>query len=233
VVGAPGVDVRARLSRATAAEILWTMPRLHRTKTASSAPTPSTVRRRFRRGGPEAGAVVVADGTLTELPPTAPPPQAATATTEIGRRPAPSGREMLLVDLGSGLLVLNEARCRMVERMFGVRRDQVNIATVVACLVAAEAAHRRTERFKPSRRPKLADVAIGAGVVRESIYGVAGPSASDTPLAGTLIVLAVLGGLVRQPLVRSAHGMKASSRRLHQAFLGRYGQIVGQRRGAS
>lgn len=137
---------------------------------------------------------------------------------------------MLLVDLRSGLMLMNEARCRTVERMFGVQRDQVNLTMLIGLLVLAESARRRSERYKPSRRPNLADWAIGAGALRESIYGVAGPSATDTPLAGTLIALAILGGLARSPVARSVHGMKTSSRRVHQAFLGRYGHLVGQSR---
>jgi hypothetical protein len=144
--------------------------------------------------------------------------------------PVAGGTRMLLVDLRGGLLLLNEARCRTVERMFGVGRDQVNLTTLVALLVAAEQLRRRAERIRPQRRVSIADYAIGAGAIRESIYGVAGPAASDTSLAGTLIVLAVLGGLVRPPVVKSMRGMKTSSRRLHETFLGRYGHLVSRAR---
>jgi hypothetical protein len=137
---------------------------------------------------------------------------------------------MLLVDLRGGLMLMNEARCRTVERMFGVQRDQVNMTTVIALLVAAEAARHRSQRYKPSRRPNLADWAIGAGALRESVYGVAGPASRDTPLVGTLIAVAILGGLARAPATRSAHAVKASLRRAHQASLGRYGQLVGRSR---
>lgn len=137
---------------------------------------------------------------------------------------------MLLVDLRGGLMLMNEARCRTVERMFGVQRDQVNMTTAIALLVAAEAARRRSQRYKPSRRPNLADWAIGAGALRESIYGVAGPASRDTPLMGTLIAVAILGGLARSPVTRSAHAVRTSMRRAHQASLGRYGHLVGRSR---
>ncbi len=133
---------------------------------------------------------------------------------------------MLLVDLRSGLLLLNEARCRTIEGMFGVSRDQVNLTTLVALLVVAEEIHRRSQKLKPPRRATVSDFAIGAGALRESIYGVAGPASSDRPLAGTLIALAILGGLLRQPVLKSAHGMRSSSRRFHQMFLGRYGHLI-------
>ncbi len=101
---------------------------------------------------------------------------------------------------------------------------------MIALLLVAEQLHRRAERLKPPRRASVADFAIGGGAIRESIYGVAGPASRDTPLAGTLIVIAVLGGLVRPPVVRSFHGMKASSRRMHTMFLGRYGHLIGHSR---
>ena len=137
---------------------------------------------------------------------------------------------MLLVDLRGALLLLNEARCRTVERLFGVRRDQVNLTTVIALLLVADQVHRRTEQLRPGRRVSVTDYAIGAGAIRESIYGIAGPASRDTPLVGTLIVLATLGGLLRPPVIRSIHGMKTSSRRAHTMFLGRYGHLIGHNR---
>ncbi len=150
------------------------------------------------------------------------------ASTAAGQQTG--GTQMLLVDLRGALLLLNEARCRTVERVFGVRRDQVNLTTVIALLVVAEQVHRRTERLKPSRRANVADYAIGVGAIRESILGIAGPASRDTPLVGTLIVLATLGGLLRPPVIRSIHGVKTSSRRAHTMFLGRYGHLVGHSR---
>ncbi len=140
------------------------------------------------------------------------------------------GTKMLLVDLRGGLLLLNEARCRTVERMFGVQRDQVNLTTVIALLLVAEQVRRRTEQLKPGRRVSVADYAIGAGAVRESIYGIAGPASRDAPLVGTLILLAIVGGALRPAVVKSIHGMKTSSRRLHTTFLGRYGHLIGHSR---
>jgi hypothetical protein len=64
------------------------------------------------------------------------------------------------------------------------------------------------------------------GALRESIYGVAGPASRDTPLAGTLVAVAVLGGLARQPVTKGLHGMKASSHKLKGMIRGRYGQLV-------
>jgi len=209
-----------------------------RTKTVSSARTPGSLRRRFRTSGPAAGPLVVQDSVVT-LPPTAPPTQQASAAPagagqtlptapRLGEEPG--GTQMLVVDLWGTLMLVNEARYRTIERMFGVPRDQVNVTTIILALVAAEAIHTRAQKLRPPRRPTIADVAIGTGALRESIYGVAGPASRDTPLVGTLIAMAVLGGLVRPPVARSVRGVKASSRRMHTMFLGRYGHLVGRHR---
>jgi hypothetical protein len=209
-----------------------------RTKTVSSARTPGSLRRRFRTTGPAAGPLVVEDSIVT-LPPTAPPAQHAstpptgvTDTLPTAPRPdgAPGGTRMLEVDLWGTLMLLNEARYRTIERTFGVPRDQVNMTTAILALVVAEAIHTQAVKVRPSRRPTVADASIGLGVLRESIYSVAGPASRDTPLVGSLIALAILGGLVRPPVARSIRGMKASSRRMHTMFLGRYGHLVGHHR---
>jgi hypothetical protein len=228
-------------------------PVARRTKTVTTERTPGSLRRRFRTAGPGAGPPVVEDGVLVTAPlvvedpglvtpaPTAPPvQQASTAAAAAGsgealrapaRRPKPpDGTAMLLVDLRASLMLLNEARCRTIENVFGVPREQVNLTTGILALVLADTIHTRAQKLKPSRRPTVADAAIGVGALRESIYGVAGPASRDTPLVGTLIALAILGGLVRPGVARSIHGMKASSRRMHTMFLGRYGHLVGHHR---
>lgn len=195
----------------------------------SRSPVGTVVRR--CRGGDSLAAVARRTKTVSSSrTPAATPAQLAGVAATGAGAPTAGGTKMLLVDLRGALLVLNEARCRTVERVFGVRRDQVNLTTVIALLLVAEQARRRAERLKPPRRASVADVAIGVGALRESVYGVAGPASRDTPLAGSLIAIAVLGGLVRPPVVRSIHGMRASSRRMHTIFLGRYGHLIGRSR---
>lgn len=166
----------------------------------------------------------------TKTAASAPTPAAEALLAAPVRADPSGGTTMLLVDLRGTLMLLNEARCRTVERVFGVPRDQVNLTTAIVALVLAETIHIRAQGLKPSRRPSVADFAIGVGGLRESIYGVAGPASRDTPLVGTLIAIAILGGLVRPPVIRSFRGIKTSSRRMHTMFLGRYGHLVGQHR---
>ena len=165
----------------------------------------------------------------------------ARRTYESARPPAarpPSGRALLLGDAAGAFLLANEGRYRTLERAFGIRREDANLATAIALLMMASAVYERAHRPEPPRpeppRPQtaaVADLAIGVGALRESIYGVAGPASRDTPLAGTLIALAILADLVRQPAARGLRGVKASSKRVKHLFRGRYGHLVNVGRG--
>jgi len=202
---------------------------------------------------------VLDDAPVIAGAPTAPPVQAAAADPTAGDarptgandsgvasapRPYPPGRPpaaraksgsgtaLLLGDAAGALLLANEARYRTLERVFGIRREDANIATAIGLLTLANAVYERSHRPTVPKPPTaVANFTIGMGALRESIYGVAGPAASDTPLAGTLIAIAVLGGLARQPVTRGVHGMKASSHKLKSMFRGRYGHLVNVERG--
>ena len=200
-----------------------------RTTTTSSAPTPGSLRRRFRRAGTGDGTPVLPDvpPVTGDLPPVAPPPQTVAGAAPPRREP-PGGRELFLIDVGSALAVANEARYRTLEGLFGIKRSDANLLTAVIALMAANSVYEKVAATGPPKPPPIRDVAIGLGVLRESIYGVAGPAASDTPLAGTLIALAVLVGLTREPVTRSLRGMRTSSRRVYRGFRGRYGHLIPQ-----
>jgi hypothetical protein len=120
----------------------------------------------------------------------------------------------------------NEARYRTLEAI-GIRRQDANLATAIGLLMLANAVYERAHRPKPPKpQTAVADISIGVGALRETIYGVAGPASRDTPLGGTLIALAVLGGLARPPLKQGVRELKSSSRRVKQLFRGRYGHLV-------
>ncbi len=172
---------------------------------------------------------------IPDVPPVAPPPQSASrssAATPTPRREPASGRELFLIDASAAFAVANEARCRTLERVFGMQRSDANLLTAILALMVANSVYEKAAAAKPPRAPSIPDLAIGVGALRQSIYGVAGPASRDTPLGGTLIALAVLGGLTREPVVRSVREMRASSRRLHHSFRSRYGHLVGQGSGA-
>jgi hypothetical protein len=186
---------------------------------------------------------VLDDAPVTAGAPAAPPVQAAGAATDSpaaaahvrapGRKQKPpSGRALFLGDAAGAFLLANEARYRTLERAFGIRREDANLATTMGLLTLANAIYERAHRPQaPKPQTAVANFTIGMGVLRESIYGVAGPAAADAPLAGTLIALAVLAGLVRQPAARGIRGAKTASTRLKSTFRGRYGHVVKVGRG--
>ncbi len=133
---------------------------------------------------------------------------------------------LLLTDARVALLVLNDGRYRAMERLFGLPKEQVNVATAVAGLIVAEAIRGRARRLLKGPALSFPEVALGASSLREGLYAVSGQSPSDTPLVGTLIALGVIGSLAR-PVVRTTlNGVRESSRQLHGAFNHRYGHVV-------
>jgi hypothetical protein len=133
------------------------------------------------------------------------------------------GARLLVSDARVALLLLDEARYRVVRRLFGVSRDQSWLVTLIALALIAEAANAKwDEMVRGPGGPTRADVALGAAVVRELLAGIAGPSSRDTPLVGTLVSIAVLGALVRP----AVHGIRASSHRVRHSFNHRYGHLL-------
>jgi len=68
-------------------------------------------------------------------------------------------------------------------------------------------------------------------VLRELVYGAAGPWSRDTPFFGTLVTIAVLGGLTKPVVRASVRSIKDSSRQMRGLFDSRYGRLI--RRGPS
>ncbi len=127
-------------------------------------------------------------------------------------------------------MLANEARYRTLEYLFGVRREQANLATVIALIVLLEAAHDKADRWlRGPGGPTRADVALGAATCRELLYEVSGLDPRDTPLVGTLVAVAVLGGLSGLVLRRSARGITTFSHRAGRSFNHRYGHLIGRR----
>jgi hypothetical protein len=148
---------------------------------------------------------------------------------------APGGARLLLTDTRIGLALLNEARYRTMEQVFGLSKEQVNMATVVGALGVAAAMQARWRRFMEGPPlPPVPDMALGITTFRESVYAVVGPSAADIPLLGTLIAIGVIGSVTRPVVVRGLRGIRVSSQRVsqraHAGFNHRYGHLVGHGR---
>jgi hypothetical protein len=152
------------------------------------------------------------------------------------RRSAVRGGKLLMTDARVAFMVANEARYRALERLLGVRRDQANVMTLVAAVVAVETSQQMAARtrgaVKSHRQRSRSDALIGMATVREGMRAIAGPTAADEPLFGTLVMFAVLAKPTRRAALGAAHRVGASLHHAGAGFRHRYGYIVdpGRRR---
>jgi hypothetical protein len=63
------------------------------------------------------------------------------------------GRRLLLTDLRLAFLFINDARYRAMQRTFGVSREQVNLATVIAVAGLAEALRAQAQKARSAAKP--------------------------------------------------------------------------------
>jgi hypothetical protein len=156
-----------------------------------------------------------------------PPSAGEQPRSAIGRGDEDVGAGLLLSDLRLVLLLLDEARYRVVARLFGVPRDKSVLVSVIALALLAQAARDKAARaFSAPGPPALGDSLIGAAVVKEAVYGLAGALPSDAPFLGTLVAIAVLGRSFRPAVRKSVHGVRASSHRARAGFDDRYGHLI-------
>ncbi len=143
-----------------------------------------------------------------------------------------AGARLLLTDVRVALLLVDQTRHRAVARLFGVSREQSWQVTLIALVLLASAAHDKSDRMlKGPGGPSRSDVMLGAAVLRELLTWIPGPSSRDTPLVGTLVMVALVGAVVRPAVSRAAHDIRTSSHRARHSFNHRYGHLLpGQRR---
>jgi hypothetical protein len=137
------------------------------------------------------------------------------------------GIELLAADARVASLFADEARRRSMLRLFGIpKTDKSGLVTLIALLAAAEAIRRRTENVHRPPNPTLPGVMLGMGLVKEAAYDIAGPWARETPLFGTLLALALMGGTVRLGLRTSTRGVRRLTHQAGSEFAHRYGHLV-------
>lgn len=140
------------------------------------------------------------------------------------------GGRLLVTDVRVAMLLLTDARHRVVERLFGVPSDGSWLVTLVALGIITRATRDKADQMlRGPGGPYLSDFALGAFVLRELLVGTAGPSSRGTPLFGTLVTIAVVGALLRPPLTGTARGIEASLHRVRLAFDRRYGHLISRR----
>jgi hypothetical protein len=92
------------------------------------------------------------------------------------------------------------------------------VVTAALLLGAADGAYEATRRMTGMRlHVSGVDAAVGAIALRDAALGVAGPSARAVPGFGTLVALAILGGIAAPGFRRTAQRMRAAEQRLRAA----------------
>jgi hypothetical protein len=137
----------------------------------------------------------------------------------------PHGPMRLETDLRISFLLLNEARYRTLKALFGIPREQANLATLVLVLVWAEGTQRRARQMvsQPPPSPRPGDSALGIAAARELVQSIAGASSRDTSMFGTLVTVAALGGIALPIVRRSMHAARSGVHDFNAAFRHRYG----------
>ena len=129
--------------------------------------------------------------------------------------------QLFLSDSRLVLAVLNHLRYQALNRVFGTSREQANALTVVLLLGAADGAYEAARRIS-GKRLRVSDVGLGATALREAALAVAGPRARAVPGFGTLVAVALLGGLAAPGLRRMVQRMRAAERRVRRERITRY-----------
>jgi hypothetical protein len=137
------------------------------------------------------------------------------------------GVELLAADARVASLFADEARRRTMYRLFGIpKTDKSGLATLIALLTVAEAARRAMDGMSRPAPPTPIGVLFGIGLVKEAAYGIAGPSARQSPYFGTLLAFALMGASVRLGLRASTRGVRNLSHTARTDFVHRYGHLV-------
>jgi hypothetical protein len=126
--------------------------------------------------------------------------------------------QLLITDSRLAFAVVNHLRYQALNRVFGMSRAQANVLTVVLLASAADGTYEAARRIAGKRlHVSGTDAAIGAFALRSAALGVAGPRVRETPGAGRLLALAVVGGLAAPSLRRTAQRMHAAQQRIRAA----------------
>ena len=178
------------------------------------------------RVGPPPRQSADVDATATTTPPAADREPAGT-TDGTGE----FDRGLLASDMRIAFLLLNEARYRTIERLFGVSRDQANLVTAIAALVIARAARdtstRTSRTLKGPGGPKRGDAVLGGAMLNQVLADLAGPSSKEMPAMGALIAIALVAAGSGPAVRRSARSVRAFSHELRHTFNHRYGRLIG------
>jgi hypothetical protein len=111
-------------------------------------------------------------------------------------------------DPRAALLLVNEARYVAVQGAFGVRRDQVNLMTLITAVTIAEGVRQQARRL---HGPTRGDLILADGALNALGAQVAGPFAREIPFFAALIGAAAAATVATSVLRYSAHYVRATA----------------------
>jgi hypothetical protein len=129
---------------------------------------------------------------------------------------------LFLTDSRLALALLNSTRYWALNRIFGISRQQANLVTFLLTVIAAEAAYTTGRRVLRMPHVSGTDTAVGLLAMREGALSLAGPGTRETPYAGTVLALALLGGVAAPRLRRGAHTLREAEHRVRAQRIRRY-----------
>jgi hypothetical protein len=133
------------------------------------------------------------------------------------------GARLLISDSTVAYLLLNEARGRVVQRMFGVPKNNSALVTVIALAALAEAIHENARKaLKGPAAPSQGDSLLGFAIVNEVLRGLAGAGSGDSPFFGPLVTFALVSASIRPAVRASLRGLKTA----RADFDHRYGHLI-------
>jgi len=124
--------------------------------------------------------------------------------------------KLFLTDARLALGVLGQLRHQALNRVFGTSREQANVLTAILLLSAADGTYEAARRFS-GMRISGTGAAFGAVALRDAALRVAGPGVRQLPGGGTLLAVAILGGLAAPSVRQAAQRMRAAEQRLRDA----------------
>jgi hypothetical protein len=137
------------------------------------------------------------------------------AATAASRRADFGAGDLFLADSRLLFVVLNQLRYLALRRVFGVSREQANLLTLVLLIVGTHGTLTTARRVvRAPLQLSGADAAISAFTLREGAIGVSGPAAGEVSPFGTLMAIAIVGGLALPTIRRAGHRLRAAERRL-------------------
>jgi hypothetical protein len=131
--------------------------------------------------------------------------------------------QLFVADSRLALSVLNSVRYAALRSMFGVSREQANVVTFFAVLLAADAAYETARRVV--RAPlgmSGTDALLGGFAVREAAFGVTGSQSRNVRLFGPVVAGALVASLAVPGLRRAARSMRQAEREIRERRIAAY-----------